>query len=241
MSISSQALASDKPQAAIILEQESRLLGPVSVIVSPSALKVIEKRSGIVIVSKSPEWKVSEFNTRTKKIFITPFKGYSAAKANGTQTIFAAFEGFNVSDVPLKNCEPGSLFDFPVKKFKAPDSFQMRMMERHRVEKINGSAPANVDYQILNLPTFAPTECNILARTVGCAELNQLPIKLTYTGTDRRLYNWLVTTSAKKIQVSDKDFAIPTDCIAVKNESMVNQTEATADGVMSLFDMGDRR
>ncbi|MDR3613689.1 MAG: hypothetical protein P4L53_08980 [Candidatus Obscuribacterales bacterium] len=241
MLVSSEACAQKHNQSAIVLEQDSLLLGPITVVVSALALKITAKRSGLVIVSKSPDWRVSGFNSRTKKIFTTSFKEYSAARANGTQSIFTAFHGFTLSDVPLEKCGPATFFNYAVQNFKASESFQRRMEQRRKTEKINGSTPENVNYQILNLPVYSAPECNILARTTGCAELSRIPLTLIYTGTDKKPHNWLVTTSIKKTQVTDKEFAIPNDYTAVKSEPMVNQTEATAEGVMDLFETGQHR
>jgi hypothetical protein len=239
--VSTPANTLDHNQVAIMLEQDSLLLGPLTVTISASAMKISAKRSGVVIVSKGPEWKIIEFNTRTKKIFTTPLSAYSAAKGNGTQSIFTAFHGFTLSDIPLEKCEPSSAFALPVHNFKASKNFQQKMEQRRKTEKMNGSSPENAVYQTLDSPVYAAQECNILARTTGCAELSAIPIKLIYTGSDQKPYPWLVTTSAQKKQVTDKDFAIPSNYEAVKTERMVNETKATAEGVMDLFDMGDHR
>jgi len=237
LSVPSQTTVAEQDQTALILEQENSLIGPLTVIACRSAIKIIEKRSGVMLISKSPDWKVTAFNTQTKRIFSTPFKQYSAAKDNGTQNIFTAFQGLTVSDIPLQKCEPGNFLNFPVNKFKAPNSFEKRMLERRKMKIAIGSTPANVDFQTLNSPAYGSEESNILARTTGCAEINQLPIQLVYTGTDNKHYNWLVTKSIKKTQIDDKAFITPSDYKAVKSEAEIHESKATTEGVMDLFEM----
>jgi hypothetical protein len=188
--------------------QTSSTMGDQDTYVTNSALKIVDRSHGNVVVSAAPSWKVFAFNTRTKRIcsFSSPrtFTGIGNKLATVTG-------GVTLYNIPLKPTGKTILHGIRSIELQTPKSFVNKQIKDKEHESADPrfvqSAQMLVAEKVI-LPVEAAT---VLSRFYGVPLQRAMPLQFKYINCRGDLNTILLTSDLKPIKLVVTDFEIPKD------------------------------
>lgn len=186
--------------------QTSSTMGDQDTYVTNTAVKIVDRSHGTVVVATAPTWKVYAFNNRTKRIcsFVSPrtFTGIGNKLATVTG-------GVTLYNTPLKQTGKTVLHGISSIELQTPKSFVDKQIKDKEHESADPrfvqSAQMLVAEKVL-LPVEAAT---VLSKFYGVPLQRAMPLQFKYISCRGDLNTILLTSELKPIKLVATDFEIP--------------------------------
>jgi len=207
------AYAADKEEQGYVIEQNCLSLGQQRISMTQKGIRIDDRKLGNVIISTAPSWKVSTFNTKSRRIISSPADKYA-----GTSTAFVVL-GLGISFYKL----PWQFQSQTTEKGLVLRNF---IMPRRPVPKLDDRKKAFNQLQGIIGASYSVTDSipvprevqRIIIKYYGLPDKDGIPIKTDYDDAEGMHFSWLVTKSVKPGSIKESQFAIPTNYQTVKSE-----------------------
>jgi len=172
------------PAAALekgwIFEQQSMILGPHTVYLSERAFKAVNKRSGIIVIAKAPEWRVTVASNRSFKYFEMPageFRGELSGKVfAGHQEDLANSKWQVAGSAKIKGLDALEYHMQKVHKEAARPSLFNQRLEFAHFDGVNEAS-----LYVLKVRPLKPTLAHIVCELYDLPRFPQFPLRLFTT------------------------------------------------------------
>ena len=192
------------------LYQTSAILGDKDVLLSPSAIKILDRKNGMGLIAHAPDWTVYLLMPRARRMCSYPLAKYTGAN----KETLGITGGITLNTLPLERKDKltvGNVAGVSCETSKTFESKQLKDLERGfagpRFAKwaqlvIADGGPLD------KMPTQAKT---ILCRFYGLPEFKGkgLPLKCKYVDLSDEMHTLLLTNESKAAKVDASAFALP--------------------------------
>jgi hypothetical protein len=222
---------STNSQTGLKLEQSNKYLGDCTVYLSPTAIKITDTHSGMITVSKAPDWKVTMFNNRAKTIFETDIKNIRSYIAKAT----ALFSSKLVTEVPLEKRGRNSWLHLNLVHYESTKAYEKLAHDDYMNQNKGEHTFKHCEYDLADRINFPKEEGILLARIYDLPVKDGIPIryKCFYLDGDSRLM--LTTLAIKPVKFAASEFDLPKGYKKVKTETETRLDPDIDKGVINLF------
>ncbi len=219
------------------LSQKDDHLGEVTVYLTDSALRIEDKRIGIVLLSKAPDWSVVAFNSRARKkktAALSKFEGFSKIG-------LAVSGGHYFAGVPLTKTARQSRFDkFPTSIYVSSRDFDLESAKAFRLHPEDPGAIkcATMEVSTLNLKQ-TEKQAELLCKVFSLAKVKEIPLKYTCTDHDGSQTDAMSTSKIEKAAFAASLFQMPQGYKEVANMEAVrmdNEGEGALESMLEGLD-----
>jgi hypothetical protein len=212
------------------LYQTSAVLGDKDVLLCSEALKVTDRKSGIGLIARAPDWKVYILMPRSKRICNYQYNKYSGTNKDVT----AITGGINLNTLPLKRgarTTVNGIAAIGCETNKAFETKQLKELER------GFAGPRFAKYGELIVADGGPLDKLprqakiILSRFYGIPEFagQGFPLQFKYVDLTDQLHTLLLTNEYKAVKSTSDAFALPTDYAQVSDISKLDDRPKSND------------
>jgi hypothetical protein len=187
------------------IQQFHRDRGSIILDVSPEGLRILIKKSGLVLSYNAPDWKIVLFSARTKKIFTTDIEHFRGED----RVVFAATGNPQFNEIPTNKEASTNIANVPVDIYKSTPDFGKSQWKAYRNKEATGRFPLDVTYDVSPKLAIKPQFATVTTRLYGTPSASGIPIQLVYNGMDYEKHTLLTTSSCRLKNLTKDDFKIP--------------------------------
>lgn len=219
------------------LSQEEHHLGAVTVYVTENAIRFEDKRIGLVVLSKAPDWSVVAFNNRARKQKSSPLSTFVGFSKLG----LAVSGGYYYAGVPLaKTPKQGSFGKYQTFIYGSTSRFNQESTEAFRQNPRDLGAIKTATLNASNLD-FKQTEkqAQLLCKLYGLPVVKEIPIEYTSTDHGGSKNKNLQTINIERSKLSSSIFQEPKGFKEVANLEAVrmdNEGEGALESMLEGLD-----
>jgi len=213
------------------LYQTSAVLGDKDVLISPTAIKVVDHKNGLGLISQAPRWKVYILNPRSRRICTYELQKYPGIG----KEVSGITGGAPLNNLPLKRGEKSTISGVPAiscETSKAFESKQQKDLERAF------AGPRFAKWGQLMIADKGPLDQlpkqakSILCRFYGVPEFagQGLPLQFKYVDLADELHTLLLTNSFKPAKLAGDTFDPPKDFTTVADVSKLEDRPKSSAG-----------
>ncbi len=189
------------------LVQKDDHLGEVTVYLTDAAIRIEDKRIGLVLLSKAPDWSVVAFNSKARKqntSSLSKFEGFSKIG-------LAVSGGHYFAGVPLtKSAKQGSFEKYTTNIYVSTREFDLESAKafRRHPEDPGAIRSATMEVATLNLKQ-TEKQAAILCKVYSLTRVKEIPIKYTCTDHDGSKTVAMSTSKIEKATLAAALFQMP--------------------------------
>jgi hypothetical protein len=196
----------------VSLYQTSAILGDKDVLLSPSDVKVIDRKNGLGLTAHAPDWTVYLLMPRAKRMCSYPLAKYTGAN----KETLGITGGITLNTLPLERKDKETIANIAgvsCETSKTFESKQLKDLER------GFAGPRFAKWAQLVIADGGPLDKmpaqakTILCRFYGLPEFKGkgLPLKCKYVDLSDEMHTLLLTNESKAAKVDAASFDLPTD------------------------------
>jgi len=218
------------------LEQRSRVLGDQTLYVCPTAIKAVNRKDGVTILTFAPYEEVITFSTKTGKICR---KSFSTAD-NPYARAVAMFSGIAHGQMPLQKVRDYRKGGLLWSEFKIPDSYTESRKAMFRRNEVSSSDPSGGIVVCFHLP-MERRATDWVARLFCVPRSGGIPFDVTFSDVDGDKHSLVKTFNMESFKFVPGDFQAPKGLRTVKDPRSVIQDETATDAIEMMMSGSDRR
>lgn len=220
-----------------LLKQKSRTFGVYSVLLSPTGVRINNKKSGVTYVAKAPSWDVSISNENTRVIFTVKFDRFSGMGQRAMmlfgEPVFSEL-GMRRTNQKFSTCgQDGACFVTT----KETERNQARDVQINRQNK---RAAITAQFKVSEKIPSGERAGIMLERIYGLPEIKGIPLEFTYTTLVGKSRLELATENIERVASKPADFLPPSNFRRVTKPEDVFQDPMGAAGMDNMIQNIDR-
>ncbi len=207
------SFAADKEEQGYVLEQNCLSMGPQHISMTQKGIRIDDRKLGNVLISTAPSWKVSIFNTKSRRVVSTPAEKYFG----GATPWVVVGLGISFHNLPLQFQKQTTEKGLVLRTFVMPKKPTPKLDDRRKAfNQLQGIIGAS--YTVTNSVQLPKEIQKILVKYYGLPDKEGYPITVDYDDAEGMHFNWLVTQSLKPGFIKASAFVGPTNYQVVKAE-----------------------
>ena len=209
------------------IRQTSKMVGPHTIFVTDSAVKIVEPLTAITYLCRKPQWQWQVFNGHTGKYYQCKPEAFTGTACE-RMVIFLHEKLLKRS---FKTMSPAKMMNQSVQRLWAPLGFSA-------TESINPSAGHKQRYfacSLLACDSLPESVRQAIGRIYG-VPISGIPLEVTYTDELNAERKALVTVALERKALGVESFAVPKNCSKVQTEREVFRDEERDSDVNQLLE-----
>ncbi len=208
------------------LNQESYSSGRFDVFICKQAIRIVNQKTRVVIVSQAPAWRLYVIDDSIKA-FCTPKLEEIGNGLGRTLAMFGAPVFTDMPVVMIKKSRDGAM---NLESYASPPGFEQIQRRKIRTQQITANAAVDINYKIW-VSDFPKEECLLLSHLYGLPPLQGVPMSFLNTNQNSHTHRELTTESAVQANFPPTIFTVPKGYHQAKSIEDLRATSAQNEGI----------
>lgn len=220
--------------AGWVLVQKSKLCGSMKIYLTRDAIKAVDSKSGTVLTSKAPDWKVIVFNTSSKTLYTSPFEQFKGYDRIDRQMLM----GYKFGGLPLeKKSGTDTVEGYKANIYGTSEKTEKSYRAHYLHGEISGGAARRARLLVSSDLPLPPQPGVLLSRLYGIAPTSGIPLQFECENQEGKKKLDLKTTAIKNMAIEARQFDCPSGYRPVANIESVH-IDASGQNAMEEMLMG---
>jgi hypothetical protein len=195
----------DAVHDGFILEQNTELVGGLTIICSAKGVKATSDKKSVSVLCVAPFTEVVLFSDRTKKYHATSFKDFRCPVGSTLSVVNSCL----LSDIPTIKTADASYKKMKVHAVESTPQFTQKQVARFNASEVPGRAARSMTAYSTDDLRLPPQIGQVLERFLTLPNMPGMPVFAQFIDLGGDKNNFLTTTSVKKGVINDSAFSLP--------------------------------
>lgn len=199
------ALPAAKAANGWTIYQTSSVLGDQDVFFNNNGVKIVDRANGNVITSSAPQWKITAYNVKTRRLC-----NYTAKSFPGINSrIRTITGGMTLDALPMQKTAKTILHGINAQELQTPKAYVARLRSDKERESADPRFVQSAQMLVAEKPLIPAPIAAVMCKFYGVPATTALPLQFKFINTNGDLNTILLTNSLKPAQIGVDDFAEP--------------------------------